>query len=194
MFVGDFAFCGVGIVFFHRKNFQARAARRMANQIDDDIQTDKRLSLPVHRNVIEQAVFGLRGFLENNILKKLELKKSQKTFKISCIFRLPRPASTNQNGNRVQLEIDIQTPEIFDLDSLYHKDTLWKLLSGGNNSHPFLERLDHHGDDGFEVADDAVVGDAEDRGVFVTVDRDDLGRFLHAGTVLNGTADADRKI
>jgi hypothetical protein len=42
-----------------------------------------------------------------------------------------------------------------------------------------------------EVADEAVVGDLEDRGFFVLVDGDDDLRVLHAGEVLDGARDAD---
>ena len=50
--------------------------------------------------------------------------------------------------------------------------------------------LDELRDDDVEVADDAVVGDLEDRRVLVRVDRDDLGGVLHAGEVLDSTRDA----
>ena len=41
--------------------------------------------------------------------------------------------------------------------------------------------------DGEEIADEAVVGDLEDRRLFVLVDRDDDLGILHAGQMLNGT-------
>ena len=44
---------------FHRVNFQFCLTCRMTDQVDDDIQTLQRLSLPVHRNVVEQSVFNL---------------------------------------------------------------------------------------------------------------------------------------
>ena len=37
-------------------------ARCMAGQIDNDVQTRQRLSFPVHRNVVEQAMFDLVPF------------------------------------------------------------------------------------------------------------------------------------
>src|SRR5208337_5544130 len=41
-----------------------------------------------------------------------------------------------------------------------------------------------------EVGDEAVVGDLEDRGLFVLVDRDDDLRILHAGEVLDRARNA----
>jgi len=41
-----------------------------------------------------------------------------------------------------------------------------------------------------EVADDPVVGDAEDRRQRVAVDRQDAGALVHAGAVLHAAADA----
>src|SRR6202011_5218327 len=45
-----------------------------------------------------------------------------------------------------------------------------------------------------QVADDAVVGDLEDRRLFVLVDRDDRLRGLHAGAVLDRSGDAQRDV
>src|SRR5580658_408261 len=45
-----------------------------------------------------------------------------------------------------------------------------------------------------QVADDAVVGDLEDRRLFILVDGDDHFRILHPGKVLDGARDADRDI
>src|SRR5882757_10262253 len=47
------------------------------------------------------------------------------------------------------------------------------------------------GDELGDVADDAVVGDFEDRGFGVPVDGDDGFAFVHAGEVLDGAGDAD---
>ena len=55
----------------------------------------------------------------------------------------------------------------------------------------FFEEL---GDDGEQVADDAVVGDLEDGGLGVLVDRDDGLGGLHAGPVLDRAGDPDRHI
>src|SRR5215218_7968530 len=49
-------------------------------------------------------------------------------------------------------------------------------------------------DDLVEVADDAEVGELEDRGVRVLVDRDDVLRGLHADLVLDRARDAGRQI
>src|SRR3546814_14990461 len=45
-----------------------------------------------------------------------------------------------------------------------------------------------------EVGDEAEIGDLEDRGVLVLVDRDDRLRILHAGEVLDRTRDTDREV
>lgn len=45
-----------------------------------------------------------------------------------------------------------------------------------------------------QVGDQAVVGDLEDRRLFVLVDRDDHLRVLHARQVLDGTGDAHRDV
>src|SRR6185312_16071445 len=45
-----------------------------------------------------------------------------------------------------------------------------------------------------EIADDAVIGDLEDRRFFVLVDRDDDFRILHAGQMLDRAGNADRDI
>src|SRR5690349_11847171 len=45
-----------------------------------------------------------------------------------------------------------------------------------------------------EVADDAEVGQLEDRGLGVLVDRDDRLRGLHAGPVLDRPGDAERHV
>ena len=58
------------------------------------------------------------------------------------------------------------------------------LLDGG---HQLGHRLE-------EVGDEAVVGDLEDRGVGILVDRDDDLRALHPGEVLDGARDADREV
>src|SRR5436853_2330297 len=50
------------------------------------------------------------------------------------------------------------------------------------------------GDDLEQVADQADVGDLEDRGVLVLVDRDDGLRILHARKVLDRAGNADRDI
>ncbi len=53
-----------------------------------------------------------------------------------------------------------------------------------------LEGLDELGEDLVDVADDAEVGDREDRGVGVLVDGDDRSRVLHAHQMLHGPGDA----
>ena len=45
-----------------------------------------------------------------------------------------------------------------------------------------------------QVADQAVVGDLEDRRLLVLVDRDDHLAVLHPGQVLDGAGDADRDV
>src|SRR6476646_10596955 len=57
-----------------------------------------------------------------------------------------------------------------------------------------LERLDHGGNDFEQVADDAVLGDLEDRRVGVLVDGDDGLAALHADQMLDGAGDAEREI
>ena len=54
-----------------------------------------------------------------------------------------------------------------------------------------LRQLRH---DLVEVADDPEVGELEDRGVRVLVDRDDVLRGLHADLVLDGAGDAGRQV
>ena len=57
-----------------------------------------------------------------------------------------------------------------------------------------LDRLGQLRRDLEQVADHAVVGDLEDRRLFVLVDRDDRLRRLHAGAVLDRTGDAQRDV
>src|SRR5436309_15372976 len=49
-------------------------------------------------------------------------------------------------------------------------------------------------DDLVQVADDPEVGELEDRGVGVLVDRHDVLRGLHADLVLDGAGDAGRQV
>src|SRR5690606_26088303 len=56
---------------------------------------------------------------------------------------------------------------------------------------PRFEGLDDLRHDGEQVADDAEVGDIEDRRFAVLVDRDDVLRRLHSGPVLDRTGDAE---
>jgi hypothetical protein len=51
--------------------------------------------------------------------------------------------------------------------------------------------LDEAGDGVLPLGDEAVVGDLEDRGLLVLVDRDDDLRALHAGEVLDRAGDGD---
>src|SRR5690606_4963063 len=53
------------------------------------------------------------------------------------------------------------------------------------------QRLLQFGQDGEEVADEAVIGDLEDRGFLVLVDGDDDLGILHAGQMLDRAGDAD---
>src|SRR3954470_7695458 len=57
-----------------------------------------------------------------------------------------------------------------------------------------LHGLGELGDDLVEVAHDAEVGELEDRGVRVLVDRHDVLRGLHADLVLDGARDAGREV
>src|SRR5215217_4640523 len=57
-----------------------------------------------------------------------------------------------------------------------------------------LHGLGELGDDLVQVADDPEVGELEDRGVGVLVDRHDVLRGLHADLVLDGTGDAGRQV
>src|SRR5919206_2171727 len=57
-----------------------------------------------------------------------------------------------------------------------------------------LDRLGELGDDLVQVADDAEVGELEDRGVRVLVDRHDVVRALHADLVLDRARDAGRQV
>src|SRR5215216_2416560 len=57
-----------------------------------------------------------------------------------------------------------------------------------------LHGLGELGHDLVEVADDAEVGELEDRGVRVLVDRHDVLRGLHAHLVLDGPGDAGRQV
>src|SRR5215204_5894234 len=57
-----------------------------------------------------------------------------------------------------------------------------------------LHGLGELGDDLVEVADHPEVGELEDRGVRVLVDRDDVLRALHADLVLDRAGDARREV
>ena len=57
-----------------------------------------------------------------------------------------------------------------------------------------LHGLGELGQDLVQVADDAEVGELEDRGVRVLVDRDDVLRGLHADLVLDRAGDAGRQV
>src|SRR5215208_1175957 len=57
-----------------------------------------------------------------------------------------------------------------------------------------LHCLGELGQDLVEVADDAEVGELEDRRVRVLVDRDDVLRGLHSHLVLDGARDARREV
>jgi acyl-coenzyme A thioesterase PaaI-like protein len=57
-----------------------------------------------------------------------------------------------------------------------------------------VDLIDELGDDGEQVADQAVVGDLEDGRLGVLVDRDDRLRGLHPGPVLDRAADPDREV
>ena len=54
-----------------------------------------------------------------------------------------------------------------------------------------LQLLDDCGDNGQRIADDAEVGELEDRCIRILVDRDDVAGAAHADDVLRGAADAD---
>src|SRR5277367_2065900 len=45
-----------------------------------------------------------------------------------------------------------------------------------------------------EIGDQSVIGDLEDRGFRILVDRDNNFRILHAGKMLDGAGNADRDI
>ena len=55
----------------------------------------------------------------------------------------------------------------------------------------FLYFLDHHRNGFKKVADDAVIGNVEDRRFGVFVYRDDGARVLHPDDVLDSTGDAE---
>src|SRR5437763_9656378 len=57
-----------------------------------------------------------------------------------------------------------------------------------------LHGLDDRRHDLEQVADDAVVGDLEDRRVGILVDGDDRARALHADEMLDRAGDAEREI
>src|SRR5215471_10483523 len=57
-----------------------------------------------------------------------------------------------------------------------------------------LQLFGQSGHDFEDVSDNAIVGNLEDGGVLVLVDRNNGARALHADDVLNGAADAQRKI
>src|SRR5215218_3338345 len=64
----------------------------------------------------------------------------------------------------------------------------------GSAALPRLHGLGELRDDLVEVADDAEVGELEDRGVRVLVDRHDVLRALHADLVLDRAGDAGREV
>src|SRR5215203_6292302 len=65
---------------------------------------------------------------------------------------------------------------------------------GGSASLAGLHGLGELGHDLVEVADDPEVGELEDRGVRVLVDRDDVLRALHADLVLDRAGDPGRQV
>src|SRR5579859_646742 len=58
----------------------------------------------------------------------------------------------------------------------------------------FLQFLGERGHDFENVADDAVIGDFENRRVLIFVDGDDGARALHADDVLDVSADPEREV
>src|SRR3954453_885474 len=64
----------------------------------------------------------------------------------------------------------------------------------GSAALPRLHGLGQLGDDLVEIADDPEVGELEDRGVAVLVDRVDVLRGLHADLVLDRARDARREV
>ena len=68
------------------------------------------------------------------------------------------------------------------------------MLFTGGISLGSLDLLDQLGNDLVQIADDAVGGDVEDRGVLVLVDSDDVLGVLHTGNVLDGTGDAQGNV
>src|SRR5688572_14491982 len=62
--------------------------------------------------------------------------------------------------------------------------------SGGPGSYSFLQFIDKRGHKLEEIADDAEVGNLEDRGLLVLVDGDDYAAVLHAGEVLDRARDS----
>src|SRR5215210_2571735 len=80
----------------------------------------------------------------------------------------------------------------------------WSGSTGGGNSSGAmvivvlaltgLHGLGQLGQDLVQVADDAEIGELEDRRVRVLVDRDDVLRGLHAYLVLDGARDAGREV
>src|SRR5690348_8748460 len=57
-----------------------------------------------------------------------------------------------------------------------------------------LEQLDELRHDLVDVADDSEIGDREDRGLAVLVDRDDVVAVLHADKVLGCAGDTERDV
>src|ERR1700727_1301055 len=66
--------------------------------------------------------------------------------------------------------------------------------ASGNSALASLDCLGELRRDLEQVADHAVIGDLEDRRLFVLVDRDDRLRGLHAGAVLDRSGDAWRDV
>jgi hypothetical protein len=58
----------------------------------------------------------------------------------------------------------------------------------------FFKFFDEGGDNFEQIADDAVVGDFEDRRILVLVDCGDCARTLHSHDVLDGAADPQREV
>ncbi len=76
------------------------------------------------------------------------------------------------------------------------KGQFWGALVARAGIYPLagLDRLGQLRADLEQVADDAEIGDLEDRGFLVLVHRDDRLRRLHAGAVLDGAGDAQRDV
>src|SRR4051812_12739669 len=68
------------------------------------------------------------------------------------------------------------------------------VLTRGSSALPGLHGLGQLGQDLVQVADHAEVGELEDRGVRVLVDRHDVLRALHADLVLDRAGDARREV
>src|SRR6187549_1686268 len=111
------------------------------------------------------------------------------TRRATCAANAPtNPTNSNQKATIAIRTIHAEPAE------LAEKTVALRVLRVLRETRSSLYGGDDRGHDLEQVADNAVVGDLEDRGVGVFVDRDDRVRTLHADEMLDGARDAERHV